>query len=616
MELKHESLGRVFYKGSGYYVVATNDWDAADVVAGFFSIGMLNNERCIYYTDSMDFKRLHEELDRLGMDMECRIKSGQLQIKPSATLYSEYEHDCAKIICDMTAEAKRCGFDGIRVAAEAGYYRNRGLCKPDLAETISGVDGRLKGNLPAFLSIYNIDVLGVDNLFELIEKTPKFIIYCDGSIHVHGSDLNSRMEDTTGMCKALFKQMLSTRQRLRWENDILDLISGLAGEVAYKGNFEEILNLVLKRIMAACMADMCMLKIFKGSYPETDEDVVVYRGASEEFINELKQKDMDFTGFIYDAVSNGQYFLSDYTDSTPECIKQLNDNFGVKSSAAVPVILDTDTVGFLYLASKRPNHPFNRQMQFLMESMKIIASVLYNQSKLYNMYNEISEAQRMKALGVLTYGIAHEFNNLLTPILGFAQIIKQKVDCPDLKMYVDTIEKSAKEGAMIVKRVQELNRLGLSEFKVKFCIDSKIQDVVNMTKSIWKEGTAACGKRIKLTTQLNGGYILANPSKIREVIMNILYNAVDAIQCEGQIDIKSWCQEDSVFFSISDNGIGMSEEVINNLFTPFFTTKNEHGTGLGMPIAYTIVHWYGGNINVRSKQGEGTEITVRLPMAK
>ena len=92
-----------------------------------------------------------------------------------------------------------------------------------------------------------------------------------------------------------------------------------------------------------------------------------------------------------------------------------------------------------------------------------------------------------------------------------------------------------------------------------------------------------------------------------------MFNAIDAIESIGEITIKSYDKGDKVFFSVKDNGIGMSEDVRCNLFTPFFTTKKERGTGMGLPIVYNILHEHGGAINVYSKPGEGTDTVMWLP---
>lgn len=237
-----------------------------------------------------------------------------------------------------------------------------------------------------------------------------------------------------------------------------------------------------------------------------------------------------------------------------------------------------------------------------------------NRSIILQMFMKQQRFRNENKILELLSGVAHEFNNLLTPILGFAQIIKQRVDSPDLKMYVEMIEDSAKDGAAIVKRIQKFTQREDETSRSKCNINEIITCAISMAQPRWKNEENALGKNITIKTELNSsGYVFVNISEIREVIINVLFNAIDAIESIGEITIKSYDKGDKVFFSVKDNGIGMSEDVRCNLFTPFFTTKKERGTGMGLPIVYNILHEHGGAINVYSKPGEGTDTVMWLP---
>ena len=108
--------------------------------------------------------------------------------------------------------------------------------------------------------------------------------------------------------------------------------------------------------------------------------------------------------------------------------------------------------------------------------------------------------------------------------------------------------------------------------------------------------------------------IMCNPSELREVFINIINNALDAMPEGGSLSCNTWSGDETVFISITDTGEGMSAEVIKNIFVPFFSTKGVSGTGLGMSMAYGIITKHGGNIEVESDMGKGTTFTLQFPI--
>jgi len=108
--------------------------------------------------------------------------------------------------------------------------------------------------------------------------------------------------------------------------------------------------------------------------------------------------------------------------------------------------------------------------------------------------------------------------------------------------------------------------------------------------------------------------VFCNPTELREVFVNIINNALDAMPDGGRISFSTWSNEDTVFVEISDTGMGMSEEVKNRIFDPFFTTSRPERTGLGMGVAYSIITRHGGKIGVESEEGKGTTLTLSLPI--
>jgi two-component system, sporulation sensor kinase E len=123
-------------------------------------------------------------------------------------------------------------------------------------------------------------------------------------------------------------------------------------------------------------------------------------------------------------------------------------------------------------------------------------------------------------------------------------------------------------------------------------------------------------KMIAYTDHSNNTYVLIDPTQIKQALINLIQNALEAVSTEGEVHVSTYLgqEEDILSIMIEDNGIGMKEEEMKQLLTPFFTTK-ENGIGLGLPICYRIIENHGGRLTYTSQEGEGTKFTVILPIA-
>jgi CheY-like chemotaxis protein len=180
---------------------------------------------------------------------------------------------------------------------------------------------------------------------------------------------------------------------------------------------------------------------------------------------------------------------------------------------------------------------------------------------------------------------------------------------------LQTIEQSSKDGAETVRRIQEFSGMRKDKEFAPLSLNELITDVTNVTQPRWKEQTLKKGIQIELTKKLGKiPKILGNPAELREVLTNIVFNAVDAMPNGGEIAITTSVQaEDWVEVRIADTGIGMTEEVKKRVFDPFFTTKGVTNTGLGMSVSYGIIKRHGGEILIESQPGKGTTFIIHLP---
>jgi photoactive yellow protein len=228
---------------------------------------------------------------------------------------------------------------------------------------------------------------------------------------------------------------------------------------------------------------------------------------------------------------------------------------------------------------------------------------------------------RLQEVGEVAAGVAHNFNNLLTVIRGNAELLLMHLMNDGFaRQRVEQILKASDDGEQMVGRIQESTRHHPERLAAvaAVSVNQLVKDAIAFTEDYAKASQDERGARVKFKTELADGLppVRASAGELREVFVNLLRNAVDAIEGEGQITARTRTEDGhNVLAEVSDTGTGMSQEVKEKLFRPLFTTKGERGTGLGLATCYAILRRHGGDIEVRSAPGEGTTFTVKLPAA-
>lgn len=222
-------------------------------------------------------------------------------------------------------------------------------------------------------------------------------------------------------------------------------------------------------------------------------------------------------------------------------------------------------------------------------------------------------AQKMAALGELSFGVAHNVNNTLTGILGRAQLILRNSNDPTkVESGLELIIKSAEDGAHIIRRIQDFARQRPSrEFEVISLADL-LKDACEMTRPRWEARSEFAPVRFALHADCNA-HIQGDPVELREVLVNMIYNAIDAMPSGGEIRVSTQENRERVVIYITDTGTGMTPEVKQRLFDPFFTTKGKAGTGMGLAVSFGIIRRHEGSIEVDSEPGRGTTFKISLP---
>ena len=225
-----------------------------------------------------------------------------------------------------------------------------------------------------------------------------------------------------------------------------------------------------------------------------------------------------------------------------------------------------------------------------------------------------ARADKLRALGQLASGVAHDFNNSLAAILGRAQLLRRQIDEPALVRNLDIIQTAAEDAAATVRRIQTFARKSaVKEFEL-VDVAGLLNDAIEITRTRWQNEARIRGLEydVRLNTE-QGQFTYGSASELREVFVNMIVNAVDAMPRGGKLIITCRRNDERLQLHFSDNGMGMPDDVQQKIFEPFFSTKGAHGTGLGLSVSYSIIERHSGSISVVSKPGAGTNFTIDLP---
>jgi PAS domain S-box-containing protein len=231
----------------------------------------------------------------------------------------------------------------------------------------------------------------------------------------------------------------------------------------------------------------------------------------------------------------------------------------------------------------------------------------------------LREAETQRALGQLASGVAHDFNNVLGLVLGRTELLLQHLrrgnPSPEsIASALAVIQQAAMDGAQTVRRLQEFTRTQPPTEAETVDINEVLHTAVALTAPRWRDAAQENG--IPIQVEMRAGAVpsvAGNTSELREVLTNLIFNAVDAMPRGGHIVLESRLNGTEAEIRVSDTGLGMAEEVRRRVFEPFFTTKGTRGSGLGLSMAHSIIQRHGGTITVDSAPGQGSRFVIRLP---
>jgi signal transduction histidine kinase/ActR/RegA family two-component response regulator len=337
---------------------------------------------------------------------------------------------------------------------------------------------------------------------------------------------------------------------------------------------------------------------------------------------------------------------------------------GITAILAEPLLYRDRLLGVVTADKHDTGQPFTEEDRHLLrlfadqaavgiENARLFAELNQSYHELQRAQDELIRSEKLRALGQMAAGIAHDLNNRLAAILGRVELLRLQTKDPESQQALGTLETAVTDGAHVVRRLQGFARQQPTGPLVPCDLAALVHEALEFTRPQWRDGPQRRGMTVQVRTALSapGGLplILGQPAEIREALTNLILNAVDAMPQGGVITISARVARGDgghlgdqaigqpggmpnrpiaqlpegqakagggwVTLSVSDTGIGMPDKIRQRIFDPFFTTKGSRGTGLGLSVVYGIMERHGGHIEVTSTPGKGTTFTLHFQAA-
>ncbi len=301
------------------------------------------------------------------------------------------------------------------------------------------------------------------------------------------------------------------------------------------------------------------------------------------------------------------------------------------SFVAAPLLVESQVFGVL-IAARRETHGFSSgECEFLRQLSEHVALAAHQaqlNEALRQAYDDLRQTQqavmqqeRLKALGQMASGIAHDINNAISPVALYTESLLEKEPSlsPRARDYLSTIQRAIEDVSHTVARMREFYRqretqLALTPVK----LNPLVEQVLDLSRARWSDMPQQRGVFIKVETHLAPELpcVMGVESEIREALVNLIFNAVDAMPEGGTLTLRTKTSPGAprlVQVEVGDTGIGMDEDTQRRCLEPFFTTKGERGTGLGLAMVFGIVRRHNADIDIESTVGKGTTVRLSFP---
>jgi NO-binding membrane sensor protein with MHYT domain/nitrogen-specific signal transduction histidine kinase/ActR/RegA family two-component response regulator len=473
------------------------------------------------------------------------------------------------------------------------------------------------------ISAFTFLILGSTLLLSVIDaQLQSTIARSAESLRIANEELEQRVLDRTAQLQAVNHKVQAQLARLK----LLQQITHAIGE---RQDIHSIFQVVIRTLEEHLPVDFCCICLYD---PAANCLIVTSVGlrsealAMELAMTEQARIEIDENG-LSQCVRGRLVYEPDIT-RVPFPFPQRLAGVALRSMVAAPLLIESRVFGVLIAARPEAHSFISGECEFLRQVSEHVALAAH-QAQLYSAlqqaYDDLRQTQkavmqqeRLLALGQMASGIAHDINNAISPVALYTESLLEREPglSPRARSHLETIQRAIDDVALTVARMREFYRQrGPQLMLLPLDMNALVRQVVDLTRARWSDMAQQRGIAIEMRIELAPEVpaIMGADNEIREALTNLIFNAVDAMPDGGPLTLRTQVVRQFVQVEVIDAGIGMDEDTRRKCLEPFFTTKGERGTGLGLAMVYGAMQRHSADIEIESAVGRGT--TLRLSFA-
>ena len=627
---------QVFYFDGHSYLLPSDGVQALDLLLSTYEAAVQQNAELTRARDSLRQlnetleMRVHERTLSLGLEIEKR--------RSTEGMLSE-ERNLLRAIIDNLPDLIYLKDLHLRyVLSNASHLRFHGLSQE------SDIVGK---NATAFYPPEISDALQAKEQAILNRKLPirdidEELFDSEGHRHVFATT-EAPILDQIGNPRLLVGIRRDVTERWRTEELVKDQLhwtkvtNDILKSLSERNSVDSVLRVVIHHLGQEMRADVIGVAAY-----ESREDSVAIRHlfstdqelAQKLDIHEGKQYPIDLRWVRADLQANRVLALrladADTSLASSGMFFSQEDlrDAGVSSVVLIPISIDSGQFAIIFLLSKTKEIYNEQEIGFLnglSEAVSISAhnNALYEElDRSYNVLQDtqkkMMERERLNAMGQMASGIAHDINNTLVPITLYVESLLEREEglSERARRYLSIIQSAAHDIERTTMRMRMFyKKREQEEEHVEIDLSTIFRDVIDLTRPRWETMPQKLGIVVRITTDVPEWCpgITADPSELREALVNLVFNAIDAMPEGGTVTLSVVPNEGAIAIHVTDTGTGMTKEQIEHAFEPFYTTKGEKGTGLGLAMVFGVMSRHAGTVDIQSDEGKGTTVRLVFP---
>ena len=430
-------------------------------------------------------------------------------------------------------------------------------------------------------------------------------------------------------------QRRTTEQRLQTQLERLNLLDQITRAIGERQDLRSIFQVVIRTLEDSLSIDFGCVCLYDSLESALTINCVGARSealAMELAMVERARIDIDQNGLSHCVLGNLVY-ESDMSQIAFPFPQRLSRG-GLKAMVAAPLQSESKVFGILIAARRQPDSFSSSDCEFLRQLSGHVA-LAAQQSQIYSAlqqaYDDLRQTQqtvmqqeRLRALGQMASGIAHDINNAISPVMLYTDVLLETE--PNLsersRSYLVTTQRAIEDVAHTVSRMREFYQQQEHQLVLTpLDLNRLAQQVGDLTRAKWNDMALQRGIVIQMRTEFQPDLppVAGVESEIREALINLVFNAVDAMPEGGTLTLrtrggKPGTNTPQVYVEVRDTGVGMDEETRRRCLEPFFTTKGERGTGLGLAMVFGVTQRHNADIEIESASGKGTAVRLIFPV--